>query len=116
MADHLHKAFGIFGDLGDQLPLCPFPGTEEAGTADINQQYHRHLPLLLVDLHIRSAQSGGHVPVHGTRVIAILVLPHLAEGHTTAFEGAVILPGEDLVRQGPGTDLYLADLLEELVS
>ena len=102
-------------DFRDEVPLRLGSRTEKAGTADVYQEDHGHLPLLLVHLHIGRAQAGGHIPVHRARIVPILVLTHLAESHAAPFEGAVILSGKDLVRQGPGTDLYLPDLTEEFV-
>lgn len=93
------------------LSLVP----KKTRTADVDQKDDRHLPLLLENLDVRRAQTGGHIPVHRTHIVPVLVLTHLAEGHSTAFEGTVIFTGEDLVGQSPGADLYLADLAQEFI-
>ena len=89
--------------------------TEKPRTADIHKKHHGQFPLLFKDLHIRRTEARSDVPVHIAHIIAILVLAHLAECHTTALEGRMVLTGEYLMRQSPGLDLYLPDLLQKVV-
>ena len=57
-------------------------------------------------------EPGRYIPVDAADVVAILVFPNLAEGHTFPLEAAVIVPRKDLTRQTAGLDLYLPYLLE----
>ncbi len=52
-------------------------------------------------------ETCGHVPIDVTNVIAKLILPDLREGHAPAFEGRMVLSGEDILTQPAGLDLYL---------
>ena len=90
-------------------------GTEQTRTADIDQKHDGQFPLLLEDLHIRRTHARSDIPVHVAHIVSILILTHLAEGHTTALEGRMVFTGEYLMRQSPGLDLYLPDLLQKVV-
>ena len=80
--------------------------------ADVDQQHHRQLALLLEHLHVGVGQSGGDVPVDIAHVVAILVFAHFAEHHTAPFEGRVVLAAEHLLREAAGLDFNLADFLD----
>ena len=85
--------------------------SEQARAADVDQEHHGELALLLEDLDIGSAETCGDVPVHVADVVTVLILAHLAESHAPALVGGVVLARKDLVAQGPGPDLDFPDLL-----
>jgi hypothetical protein len=43
-----------------------------------------------------------YIPVNVSYVITVLILPDLAESHSSPFKGRMILSCEDLVGQIPG--------------
>ena len=102
------------GNLGKQVALGLHGGSEESRTAHVDKEHDRQFPLLLEHLHVRGAEARRDVPVHGTDVVAPMVLTHLAERHTASLERRMVFPGEDLVGQGLGPDLYLADLAQKV--
>ena len=82
--------------------------------ADVYQQHHRQLAFLLEHLHVGPVEARRDVPVDVAHVVAVLILAHLAEGHTPAFEGRMVLPCEDVRAQTARLDLYLPYFLEYL--
>ncbi len=100
--------------LKSSTPTLSLLAIEAVASAHVHQQHHRQLTLLLEHLHVGMRQTGRHIPVDIAHVVAILVLTHLAEGHTTPLEGRVVLAAEHLLRQPPRLYLYLADLLYNL--
>ena len=101
-------------NLRGHIALGLHNGTEVQTAADIHQEHHRQLALLLKDLDKGLIETRGDVPLDVTDVVAILVLPHLAEGHTASFEGRVVLPRKDIAGESTGLDFNLADALEYL--
>ena len=102
------------GDFGEHIPLGHIAGTEEPGTADVDQQHHGQFALFLEDLDIGSVHARGDVPVHVADVVAVLILTYFAEGHTATFERGVVLSRKYLVGETARLDLDFPDLLEEL--
>ena len=98
--------------FGRQVTLRLALRAEVVGTRHVDEQHHRHLTLFLEDLDERFVEAGGDIPVDVADVVAVLVLAHLAEGHTTPFEGAVVLSREDVVREASRLNLDFADFLE----
>ena len=103
------------GNLGKHVLPARAYGSEKPRAADIDQKHDGQFPLLFEDLHIRRTHARSDIPVHVAHIIAILVLAHFTEGHTAALEGRMVLTRKDLVRERPGLDLYLPDLLQKVI-
>src|SRR5690606_2010791 len=77
--------------------------------AHICQQHHGKFAFFFKYFNVRFAGTCSHIPVYGAHIVAILILPHLAERHTPAFESAVIFAGKNMAAQAPRLDFYLPD-------
>ena len=99
------------GNLGHHVALHLALRTEVQRATDVDHQHDGQLALLLEHLHVGAVEAGGHVPVDVAHVVAILVFAHLAEGHTPALEGRVVLPCEDVRTQAARLDFNLPDFL-----
>jgi len=44
-------------------------------------------------------ETGGHIPVHISEIIAVLVFPDFTESHAPAFKSRMVFPGKDMTRQ-----------------
>ena len=102
-------------NLRYQIVLGHSGRPEQTGAADIDQQDNGEFPFLFKDLHIRRSQTRGDIPVHIAHIVPILVLAHFTESHSASLESGVVLSGENLVGKGTSPDLYLPDLLEQVV-
>ena len=100
------------GDFGDDVLLQFVRRTEHTRTADIDQQHHGQLALLLITLDVRTAAAGGDIPVDVAHVVPHTVLAHFAESHAAPLEGAVVMAGENVIAQSARLYLYLAYLPE----
>ena len=98
------------GHFGHQLFFELVMGAETVGSAHVNQQHDRHLALLFKYLDIRVVQTGGHVPVDASDIVAILILAHFAECHAAPFEGTMVFARKQLPGKPAGFDFYFADL------
>ncbi len=103
------------GDFGDYVLLHPVAAAEHPRTADVHQKHHRQFALLLVDLDVRFARTGGNVPVDIAYVVANAVLAHLGERHAAALERRMIFSCENLVRQSAGLDFDFANPFQNIV-
>ena len=98
-------------NLGSHVALHLPCGTEVERATYVDQQHHGKLALLLEHLDKGTMETGGHIPVDVSHVVAILVLPHLGEGHTPALEGRVILACKDILAETASLYLDLAYFL-----
>ena len=103
------------GDLGDDVLLQAFGRAEHARCRDVDQEHHRQLAFLLVDLDVGFARARRHVPVYIAHVVARTVLPDFGKRHAPSAESRMVLSGEDLVRKTPGLDLDLPDAFQNIV-
>lgn len=83
---------------------------EDRAVADVGQQHQRLFPLLFKDLDIGRREPGRYIPVYRPDIISRYILPNLAEGHALAFEGSMVIPGENMIAQAFRFDLYLSNL------
>ena len=83
-------------NLRHHIALHLVTGAEVERAADINQQHHRQLALLLKHLYIRAVEAGRDVPVYVAHIVAELVVAHFAECHAAPLESRMVLPGKDV--------------------
>ena len=84
------------GNLGEHVALGADRRAEVEAVGNIHEQHHGQLALLLEHLGIGLVHAGGHVPVYVTRLVAVLVLAHLAECHAASLEGSMVLACKDV--------------------
>ena len=82
--------------------------------ADVDEQHDGQLALFLKDLDVGTVETCRHIPVNVAHVVAVLVLAHLAEGHTAPLEGGMVLPRKDVGAQSTGFDFNLPYLFQYL--
>ena len=103
------------GNLRDDVLLEPVGRAEHPRGRDVDDEHHRQLALLLVDLDVGLRRACRDVPVDVAHVVAGAVLPHLGKRHAASPEGRVVLSGENLVRKTAGLDFDFADASENIV-
>ena len=101
-------------NLCDHIAFCLSYSSEIETLREVNDKHHRQFALLLKDLDVWLVETCSHVPVDVTHIVAILVLTHLAEGHTTPLEGRMVLSCKDVVREAARLYLNLANFLYEI--
>ena len=99
------------GYFGHRVTFHLVDRTEVTAATDIDEQHHRQLAFLFIDLDVGAVHARRYVPVDGAHVIAWLIFAHLAERHTTTFKLAVVFACEDILAQPVGLDLYLPNFL-----
>ena len=97
------------GQLDRKLSLEPVPGAEISGSAHVDREHHRQLPLLDVALDVRLSRAGGDVPVNGPHVVARYVLADLIELHAPALEHRVVLTRQPFLDKLASRDLDSPD-------
>ena len=102
-------------NLGDDVLLQAIGCTKRARVAHIDQEHHRQLALLLINLDVGLRRAGRNVPVNIAHIVAGTILPHLRKRHTASAESSVILSRKDLVRQTSGLNLDFANSFENIV-
>ena len=88
-------------------------GAEEGGSADIHDKQDGQFAFFLKYFDVRIARPGSYIPVNRAHIVAELILPHLAERHAAAFEGAVIASVEYIPGETPCFDLHLSYASDE---
>ena len=73
--------------LGCQVALHLAHRTEVERATHIHEQHDGELSFLFEHLDERAMETGCHVPVDVSHVVAILVFAHLGKGHSPALEG-----------------------------
>ena len=90
------------GNLRNDLFLHYVHGTKVTTPRYVDQQHHGQFALFFEHLYIRAHVAGGHIPVDIADIVAVLILAHFAECHTTAFESRMVLSRKNIARQAAG--------------
>ena len=85
-------------------------GAEVAGSAQVDGQEDGQFPFFTEFFDVGVVHLGRDVPVDGSDVVAMHVLPDFVEIHALAFEGAMVSPGQRVRDEFPRADLDLPDL------
>ena len=101
-------------ELGCRLTLRARAGAEVLGARYVGHQHQRELTLLDVALDVGLAESGGDLPVDGANVVARYVGANLVELDTPALEDRDVLAGQYVGDLSPGSDLDLANPLDDV--
>ncbi|CAI8307438.1 MAG: Uncharacterised protein [Bacteroidota bacterium] len=97
-----------FGNrIAFELLLCSKIGR----ATNIYQKHKRKLAFFFKNLYVRFLIARSNIPIYGTDIVAILVLTHLAKGHTTTFKGTLIFPPKNMIAQSAGFNLNLPNFL-----
>ena len=101
------------GDFGGEIAFELVVAAELLGGADVDEEHDGEFAFFGKFFDVGLSGAGGDVPVDGADVVAGDIFADFVEFHAAAFEGGVVVAGEEVVDGVAGADLNAPNFFDE---